>query len=341
MRPIVRDFFTGALAIAGAAGLVAMLGITGELKNIGRKYYDFTISTDNAGGLSGTSTVFFNGVKVGNVKMVRHNPDPRQGVLVQVHVETTFKIPRDAEICINQSFVGDVTMEFILPAGATAAQATDFIQPNDALPYRKSTTLFTRITDGIQQPLGKLVTAAEGVRGFTDEYTKLGQNLNKLVTPVSPADVDKGAAPTVASVIARADKVLANANAWVGDDEMRTDAKGLIASAKTSVEKLGQAGDAIQSSAKTLDTEAGKVSAQVGQLTESAKQTLQTVDQAATDIKSITGSIARGEGTLGQIVKNPDLYNSLLDASKRMDRALEEFRLLAEKYRTEGLPLKF
>jgi phospholipid/cholesterol/gamma-HCH transport system substrate-binding protein len=341
MRPIVRDFVTGAIAIAGVVGLVAMLGITGELKNLGTTYYDFTVSTDNAGGLSGTSAVFFNGVKVGNVRGVRHDPDPRKGVQVLVHVGSTFKIPRSSQICINQSFVGDVTMEFLLPPDATAADATDFILPNDTLPYQKSVTLFSRITDGIRDPLEKLAGAADGVRGFTDEYTKLGQNLNKLVAPATPGEVDQGAAPTVASVIARADKVLQSADAWVGDDALRTDAKGLVSSAQAAVDKLGQAGDAIKSTAQTVDAQAGKVGDQVGELASSARQTLQSVDQAASDIKSITAGINRGEGTVGQLVKNPDLYASLLDASRRLEKALEEFRLLAEKYRTEGLPIKF
>ncbi len=341
MRPIVRDFVTGAVAIVGAAGLVSMLGIAGELNHIGKKYYDFTVSTDNAGGISGTSAVFFHGVKVGTVTGVFNNPDPRDGVTLKVHVAAEHKIPRASQLLINQSFVGDVSMEFALPPDATDAEAMDFIKPDEKLPFRKSVTLASRVTEGIREPLNKLASAADGVKGFTDEYTKLGSNLNKLVAPVTPDEVDKGAAPSVASVIARADRVLKNADTWVGDDSLRTDARQLVSSAKDAVEKLGQAGDAIKQTAQTVDAQAGKVGDQVGQLASEASKTLTSVNEAAADLKGVTSSINRGEGTVGLLVKNPDLYNSLLDASKRLEKALEEFRLLAEKYRTEGLPLKF
>lgn len=341
MRPIVRDFLTGTIAIAGGVGLVMMLGITGELKNLGKKYYDFTVSIDNAGGLSGSSAVLFNGVRIGNIRSVRNNDDPLQGVVIQVHAGADFQIPRTSEVVINQSFVGDVSLEFQVPPTATRAEATDFIKPGENLPFRKATTMMSRITDGIREPLNQLVTAADGVKGFTDEYTKLGVNLNKLVEPATPEQVDAGAAPTVASVLARADRALAGANQWIGDDTLRGDAKGVISSAKATLEKLTQAGESIRTTSQTIDAQAVKVGDQVGTLTESARQTLKTVDDAAADIKAITASINRGEGTAGQIVRNPELYNSLLDASKRLDKALEEFRLLAEKYRTEGLPIKF
>lgn len=52
-------------------------------------------------------------------------------------------------------------------------------------------------------------------------------------------------------------------------------------------------------------------------------------------------AINSGEGTLGQLAKNPDLYNNANDAASRLEKAIAEFQLLLEKYRTEGLKLQF
>ena len=49
---------------------------------------------------------------------------------------------------------------------------------------------------------------------------------------------------------------------------------------------------------------------------------------------------AKGEGTFGKLLTNPDLYDSLKDATDRLDKALAEFQLLAEKFRTEGVRLR-
>jgi hypothetical protein len=68
---------------------------------------------------------------------------------------------------------------------------------------------------------------------------------------------------------------------------------------------------------------------------------LKSIEDAANDVRSISAAINRGEGTAGQLIKNPDLYNNLNSSAQRLEKALEEFRLLAEKYRKEGLPIKF
>ena len=66
--------------------------------------------------------------------------------------------------------------------------------------------------------------------------------------------------------------------------------------------------------------------------------------RSATDVRaSITNtcvmleSVNSGKGTLGQLVNNPDLYHSLNDAAKRLEKALGEVELLAQKIKAEGV----
>ena len=48
---------------------------------------------------------------------------------------------------------------------------------------------------------------------------------------------------------------------------------------------------------------------------------------------------SEGEGTVGQLMSNPDLYRSLEEAARRLDRTLEQLELLLQKIRDEGLQL--
>jgi ribosome-associated translation inhibitor RaiA len=64
------------------------------------------------------------------------------------------------------------------------------------------------------------------------------------------------------------------------------------------------------------------------------------VQQAGTELATLVESVNQGQGTLGQLATNPDLYRSLDAAAAKLERTLEEARLLVEKFRTEGVKLK-
>ncbi len=46
-----------------------------------------------------------------------------------------------------------------------------------------------------------------------------------------------------------------------------------------------------------------------------------------------------GNGTIGKLVKDPQLYNNLADAVQRVDQSMTELMLLLEKWKAEGIPL--
>ena len=49
---------------------------------------------------------------------------------------------------------------------------------------------------------------------------------------------------------------------------------------------------------------------------------------------------SEGNGTVGMLLNNPDLYNSLTEAAVRLQRVLEEVQLLIEKLKAEGVQIK-
>src|SRR2546423_1093625 len=67
VRPVIRDFLTGLFSLLALFGLILMLLLFGEISDLGQRYYSFYVHVTNAGGLSGTSAVTLNGVKVGQV----------------------------------------------------------------------------------------------------------------------------------------------------------------------------------------------------------------------------------------------------------------------------------
>ncbi len=124
---------------------------------------------------------------------------------------------------------------------------------------------------------------------------------------------------------------LAMAKTWLGDDELRTDARIAVRNAKILIE---QATDTMEQFAKL----AGRIEADSESV---SKHLAPVLDELASTLEEVHGLVALatvGEGTVAQLLNNPDLYKSLHDAAIRLERTLREVQLLVEKVKADGLP---
>lgn len=331
-----RDFFTGLTALGGVAGLIVTLALFGELRDVGQRFYAFKLRMDTAGGLSSTSHVTLNGVRVGTISELVNNADPTRGVELTVRIKEGVRIPASFDVYIDKSLVGDSSLDLVAKAGA--APEVNFINPGDVVD-REATGLFDVLSASIREPLERLTKTADSIDQLAATYDSVGRNINDMLGPRTPADVDAGQPPNLRSAVARVDAALAGANRWLGDEEMRQDVRSAAANAAGLMDDASKTVDAWRKTAESIDGHVASASGKVQQTTDQAAATLRTIDAAAAEFNQISRAINAGEGTLGQLARNPDLYNSVRDAAKRLERALAEFQLMIEKYKAEGIPL--
>lgn len=336
-KSVVRDFLVGLTAIIGVGGLLVMLMLFGEVRKRLEPVYVIKLSMPSGAGIGGTSPVLFNGVRVGAITHLAVADPPSDGIIATLKIDEGVRIPRDLSVYVEKGLVGEASMALSFAPGA---DVNAFI-PRDAFVPGKNTPPIRvearSLFSDLQRPLERLSQTAEKFEKFADTYTKVGESLQSLLEPRTPADVDAGKPPTIASILARVDSVLVGLNKWAGDD-------ALLRSLKNSTDKLGElmtdaqaAAKSIDEAAKGLDGKAERAVAAVENLGRDAKATLSRLDGALTDIGAIAGKINRGEGTAGQIVNNPDLYRSLNSAADRLDKALMELQLLLQKFKAEGI----
>lgn len=343
-RNFWRDFLTGATAIAGLIGLVAALMLFGELRPLTERGYDFRLQLDNAAGLGQTAPVLLNGVKVGSIQSVES--DPRAGSLLTVQIQRGVAIPKQAVVSVNRGFVGDSSLEFGTTK-LTDAQLADVVKEGEILKGGSPGTLFGNIENLVREPIEKLTKTADSVEVLAAEYKKLGERLNELMEPRTLADVQAGAVPNVRSMIARLDAAMASAQGWLDDGGLRArvegvlaKAEGLTSDAKGLIDTWTQAGATVDATAKDVGEQAASVQAKATELVDKAAAAIAQVQTAGTELTTMIENVNKGQGTLGQLATNPDLYRSLDDAAARLDKTLEETRLLIEKFRAEGIKLK-
>lgn len=346
MKGASRDFLTGLVALAGLVGLACLLFIFGEVRNIFAKTYEFGFRVDQASGMKPTSDVALQGVRIGTIVSIENAVnDPAHGVDVRVKVQGDAKIPRNFALYLDKGFVGDAVLDFQIPAG-TSLDPANLIKKDEVLPGTRSIdSLFRRVETALAAPLDKIGQAA-------DRVAKIGEKAEDLLEPRTIQDVEAGKRPNLWSTVQRVDVALAGANRWLGDDQLRADAKEIVARAKSAIDEVQKTVASLKETAESvrqtsdsareqIKTQGDKIGHAADQLTQAMTQTLAKVDQTAGEIQKIAVGINAGEGTLGQLAKNPDLYNSVRDAAERLDRALTELQLLIQKLKDEGIPVNF
>ena len=69
--------------------------------------------------------------------------------------------------------------------------------------------------------------------------------------------------------------------------------------------------------------------------------TLRTIDSTLGEAKTALATMNSGEGSLGLLLNDAQLYNNLATGAERLERAMFEVELLLQKIREEGLGLGF
>lgn len=337
--PFLRDLLTGLTTLAGLVGLVVMLWLFGELRDVGTTYYEFTLRLNVATGLTTTSPVALNGVRVGTVRSLTLAGDPTQGAFVRVKVKESVRIPDNFSVYLDRGFVGETTVQLEIPNGPSSPPAAAYVEPG-AVYHRHATTLFESIRAPLEEPLSRIARAAEGIDKLAATYDNVGHRVSELFEPRTVAEVDAGKPANLHSTIARADQAFASANQWLMDPVLRDQAKGVVAKADRLLDTAQETADTLNKTAQNAQEQLSAIAGKVSDTADQAGGTLRKVGEAADEITRLSGAASSGEGTMGLLIRNPDLYNSLKDAAARLERVLVELQVLIEKYRSEGIPLR-
>jgi ABC-type transporter Mla subunit MlaD len=170
-----------------------------------------------------------------------------------------------------------------------------------------------------------LVFSRDGSATLDASFESLEQKFNRVLEE-RLGGLD-GAMRSIQSVAEEAQK-------WLGDEQMRADAKTAVWKAQQLIETASVTMQTITEAARGVQISADALAVQLKPTMEQLASTLRSVER-------LTEQAREGKGTVGQLMSNPDLYRSLVDSAERLKRTLGEVELLMQKIRAEGLGVKF
>ncbi|MSR68934.1 MAG: MCE family protein [Phycisphaerales bacterium] len=304
MKESTRNFATGIVAIIALTGLAFLLLLFGDINSSIKTTYLIEIRTNQALGLRRGSPVTLVGVPVGEIESVSvrlENPvaNPRP-VLLIARINGAIDLPEGAQASVTNSLIGGTArLDLSIPPGYVTGSAT-LARDGNAVIDAQFEALEARMTRIITEKL-------EGFDSASRAVTTLARDVQKLA---------------------------AEAQKWLGDEQLLADAKSAVWKAQNLIEQAAATMMALTEAAKGIQSDSHT-------LTVSLQPVLDQISTTITQIETLTKTATDGTGTVGQLMNNPDLYNALVDSAARLKRALGEVELLMQKIRAEGLGVKF
>ncbi|MCA9286268.1 MAG: MCE family protein [Phycisphaerales bacterium] len=342
MQSRIRDLVTGFVSLVGMVGFAMLLMMFGEFQFLEGNRYTLTIALNDAGGLRAGSTVTLNGVPIGRLDTVELAPeDTAHPVRAVASIEASKAVPRPVQPQIVASLLGGSAV-LQLQADPAAFASGQFYTPNESTPilgeYR---TMIEELSAQLDERMASVLDSLASFRTFADTYTEVGRNLNDLLQPQTEQDVAAGQSPNLRLAVARFNGALEDAreairlaNGWLGDEQLRADFGEAVRNANTLIVNATETMNRYTALADSLDVDAKALVDRVTPVADEMAQTLQEVRRVATMATS-------GKGTVTRLLQNPDLYDALTDAARRLDEAIKQVNLLLEKIKQEGLKVEF
>ena len=318
-----RETRIGLLAVVA---IVAMVIGYNFLK--GREVFSSTnvyyVVYENVDQLAAGDLVTINGLRVGQVASATLNPENVKSILVGLRLEEDLPVPKDARALIkSDGLLGGkfIAIEFDRAcSGADCAEDGDFLQaaqesvlaallgdPADLEAYtstlRESAgpivdSLFTRIdTNSLGRTLANLEVTSRNL-------TLVTQRVDRLLARSSAS---------LEGTLANVDRITGTI---AGDDARLRSILANVDSATASLARL-ELEQTIAAAEATL--------AQVNQTLAASQGTL-------ANLEAVSGAIERGDGALGKLINEDDIYVRLDRVATNLDLLLQDFRLNPKRY---------
>ncbi|CAD0222161.1 MULTISPECIES: MlaD family protein [unclassified Chryseobacterium] len=296
------------------AGVITLLAIVGFVvlfqfmkgKSLFTTDNIFYAKYDNVEGLAQSSAVSINGLKVGQVDKIipLTSKDGKINFVVKITVDNKFEFSKNSSLEIFEpGLMSGKEMRVNLMYGGPTAKDGDTLKGAFKLGTLGSlSSQVGPVKDQLQVVLHRVDSLMANANLLVDaqnraEIKALLSNLNKTV----------GALQTTAGSV----------NSLVGHNDPKLqkvldDASLTMQSGKVTLDKYGNLAQSIDT--KQLNATIANLDATVGKLNQ------------------VIGGIDKGEGSLGKLMKDDQLYNNLNSASSNLNTLIEDMKANPKRY---------
>jgi phospholipid/cholesterol/gamma-HCH transport system substrate-binding protein len=342
MEERVLQFRVGVLVAATIIITVILIVIFEELpRGLGGRKTIY-VHFDSAPGVAINTPVRKSGILIGRVTDVQLEPD---GVLITTRLDAERRVLKNETCRISSgNILGDAMLEFVptnIPGQSNQpledGAYLEGVVTRDALSMMgDAMRVFTDMSSDLRIALGSVNTAGE-------EVGEVARNLNSLV--VNNQDQFNRIMGQTERALGRFDTTMTAFQEIVTDEELRSSLKQMLdetpvlfADARSLIAGLERVAGEAEENMKLLQGLTRPLGEQGDEIVSSLRSGLNRLDTVLLELQEFSDALNQSEGSFGQFVHNPELYQRLNNAAMnieeltyRLQPVVDDARVISDK----------
>ncbi len=307
---ITREIKVGLVAIGALALLYWGFNFLKGRDLFDRKRIFYTVY-DKVDGLNLSRPVTINGFQVGQVQDIYFHPDGSGRLVVKINITNDFEISRNTLARIySTDILGDKSIELILGSETESAVSGDTLDSDIQLSLTEEVNRqVAPLKQKAEKLLGSIDTVLILVSGFLNEKTQ--GNFMETFSSV------RSSFQTLESTIRSIDKTVR---------ESQPDLKAIIHNVASIIKNLEENNEELSGIFANLNMVSDSLSKVKFQ------ETFNSLTKALITTENVLHEINEGDGSMGKLLHNPELYNNLEKASDQLNRLILDIKYNPGRY---------
>jgi len=280
-------------------------------KDLFHRQRTFIAVYDNVAGLMTANAVTINGLAVGQVTRMYFHPDLPGKVIVELSMSNNVRVPKNS---IARIFSSDLL-------GTRGIQIVLGDLPEDAI---SGDTLISQMQSSLQDEVNALVQPiilkAEQVMSSVDTVLTVVSDVFNKETRDNLINTVESLKNTIGHL----------ENATSSADTLMTSQKERLARIIANIESISTNLKQNNENLSRLMANAASMSDTIAQA--NISQTLKKLNQSVDGLSKIVSKVESGEGSVGQLINNDQMYNELESSTRELKLLIEDMRLHPERY---------
>lgn len=294
-REVKIGIFGVAMILLAWGGVRFLSGLDVFARNV-----DYVAVYDQVNGVQEASAVMIKGVKVGTVSAIELDPSTDGQVALHLLIKSAYRIPTDSEARIfSDGLMGGKAIEIVLGNATTMLEGGDTIRSS-------------RTRDLMDMAGSELDFVKEKFAAIADDLSRTLGNLNQILEANS-------------SHLNQTMKHL---------DQLSGDVADLVSKEKTDLE---EAVAGLSAFASMLGENAPKVDSMLSGVNEliatlDREQVAEKLASTIASLNEVLAEVEGGEGTIGRLMSDEQLYKNLTAASENLSLLLADLKEHPARY---------
>lgn len=319
-----KQFRVGVTVLAAFLLTGVLVLMFGEKPDLFQRHYTVYISFDDGSGVTRDTPIKKSGITIGRVAAVELKDD--SGALVTAEIDADRRLMKNEVPRIGGSIIGgDAFIDF--RKRDDLGLPTDEIKPDDILVGEDKVDPQS-ILSNIEDPVSRTLKSVE-IAG--QEISLLAKRLNRVLA--TEDDQLSRIVDKAERTIDNMNRTMDNVNAIVGDKELQANIKktaadlpALLDEAHRTIDEMQVAIGSANRTLKNVEDITAPLAERSDQIVGKIDSTFTTLNYALEGVGRFTDRLNDSQGTVAQLLNNPDLYYNLNQTVLNINQLTKDLR---------------